>query len=89
MRRIAVILLLVAACSRQSDGEKRAKTRESWAATINLATEELHAHKLPPRYVTQIAESAEEELKKEKTDDAATHAAIAAAQRLRAECEQR
>ena len=78
---------MAAGCSRSPDAKHIADNARSWRATIDRAGAMMQARKLPPRYVKQVADAAEEELTKEKSGDAQTRAAIEAARRLRAQCE--
>ena len=83
------MLLLAAACSGKQDPDKIAKTARSWQASVDIASKMMNARKIPPRYAKQIADAAEEELTREKSDDAQTRAAIEAARKLRDACERR
>lgn len=93
MRRVAVLLLILAACSKSSDAEKTLKAARSWSATLDIAARGFAQHDLSPKYTKQIAEVAERELSKQLEDanDAnvrgACERALASARRLRAECE--
>lgn len=80
MRRMLVLALLLAAC--KSDPQKAA---HSWHASVDLAANALHAHRVTPRYAKQIADVAEDALKDQEDKD--SQSALDAARKLRAECE--
>ena len=90
MRRVVVLALLSAvACSGKNDPEKQIKAARSWHATVDLVATAMRVHKVTPTYAKQVAEVAEDELKKSKSLDRETSDALEAAQKLRDECERR